>query len=76
MDPAPEATNLNTNIPLNPQDPLLGIDEDGQRKPMQEGPIMNVWIENLEEEMAAMAEVLEDFPLIAMDTEYPGICIR
>ncbi|CAA0172016.1 Ribonuclease CAF1 [Arabidopsis suecica] len=35
-----------------------------------------VWRSNVDEEMARMAECLKRFPLIAFDTEYPGIIFR
>lgn len=34
---------------------------------------MDVWAHNLDEEMAAIAEVVETHPYIAMDTEFPGV---
>ncbi|KAI1312108.1 CAF1-domain-containing protein [Xylaria venustula] len=40
------------------------------------GRIREVWKHNFEEEMAMLMELAEDFPYIAMDTEFPGIVGR
>lgn len=38
--------------------------------------IRDVWESNLEEEMAVIREVVQKFPFIAMDTEFPGVVAK
>ncbi|ORY99279.1 ribonuclease H-like domain-containing protein [Syncephalastrum racemosum] len=38
--------------------------------------IKEVWADNLEEEMEYLRDLVEEFPYLAMDTEFPGVVAR
>lgn len=38
--------------------------------------VREVWQDNLEEEMAIIESIVEDYPFLAMDTEFPGAVCR
>ncbi|PRP79529.1 hypothetical protein PROFUN_12720 [Planoprotostelium fungivorum] len=45
---------------------------DGQRSV----EIVDVWADNLAEEMEKIRQIVDDFPYISMDTEFPGVVAR
>lgn len=47
-----------------------------QRDTKQGARIRNVWKTNLAAEMETLRQLVEDYPYIAMDTEFPGIVAR
>jgi CCR4-NOT transcription complex subunit 7/8 len=38
--------------------------------------VREVWHNNLDSEMCIIESIVEDYPYLAMDTEFPGACSR
>lgn len=38
--------------------------------------IINVWVHNFEEELEKMSALIDEFPYLAMDTEFPGVVVE
>ncbi|KAH8663364.1 ribonuclease H-like domain-containing protein [Tricladium varicosporioides] len=53
-----------------------GMGEQGARNMANKGRIKDVWKGNLHEEMATLRNLVEKYPYIAMDTEFPGVVAR
>lgn len=70
-------TNLNNDNDstvspsLNQENTTMFMSEDGQKFEIRE-----VWANNLDDEMKKIREVVEKYPYVAMDTEFPGIVAK
>ncbi|RFU26425.1 hypothetical protein B7463_g9907, partial [Scytalidium lignicola] len=53
-----------------------GMMDTGARGVANKGRIREVWKGNLEEEMATLRQLVDKYPYIAMDTEFPGLVAR
>uniref|UniRef100_A0A7R9UGN2 poly(A)-specific ribonuclease n=1 Tax=Pinguiococcus pyrenoidosus TaxID=172671 RepID=A0A7R9UGN2_9STRA len=64
-NPAPEHESMGAGVYPNPNV------SNGSKV-----EIRNVWAYNLHEEVAKMCEIVDEYPFVAMDTEFPGVVAR
>lgn len=64
------------HAPPHQQSHNIGGERQGRGGGAGKNRIRDVWKHNFEEEMAVLMDLIDDFPYVAMDTEFPGIVGR
>jgi len=52
----------------------MGTEADGYKEQFE--AIKDVWSANFKQELGDMTLLARDFPIIAIDTEFPGFCLN
>ncbi|KAK2964795.1 putative CCR4-NOT transcription complex subunit 8 [Blattamonas nauphoetae] len=63
------ATTIRTANSVNPDS---ASNMEGQEK----SEILDVWAHNFEDQLSKITELIEDYPYVGLDTEFPGVIFR
>lgn len=55
---------------------IINLDTDPRNKPGSAIAIREVWAENLESEFEIISRIVDDYPFVSMDTEFPGVIFK